>query len=80
MHNHNDDNSFSMMWMMAICCLAPVILAFIAGRSGRGLSVWWIIGIVAVCLGVHLLMHRRRKSKNEQLAEQSQKPDVPNQL
>ena len=61
MHDHNDNNFGRMMWMMAICCLGPLIIIFFAGRARGGLTNWLIIGALVVCVGAHFLMHRKHK-------------------
>ena len=42
MHDHNDNNNGgmgAMMWMMAICCLAPFVFLLIAGK-GLAIQGW----------------------------------------
>lgn len=67
-----------MMWMMAICCLGPIIIAFIVGRSGGRISNWWIFVLVALCLGAHLFMHRGHKHDDSPKGEEDK--NSPDQL
>ncbi|MFA5991754.1 MAG: hypothetical protein WC794_05935 [Candidatus Doudnabacteria bacterium] len=58
MNDHNDngnnDHSSSMMWMMAICCLAPLVFILILGK-GLAIQGWlgWTIAIVALAMIIY---------------------------
>lgn len=78
MHEHNDNNFSMMMWMMAICCLGPLIIIFFAGKATGGLSIWLIVGALVLCVGAHLFMHRKSKHSEVQAAEAKNKPDDKN--
>ena len=78
MHDHNDNNFSGMMWMMAICCLGPLIIVFFAGRATGGLSTWLVFGALAICLGAHFFMHRGHKHPDAAPPEEDK--HSPNQL
>ncbi|HQU09098.1 MAG TPA: hypothetical protein PLV25_03945 [Opitutales bacterium] len=63
MHNHgdNDGGMKGMMWMMVICCAAPLlfILVFGAGGKAAGFPSWIVIGGVVAMLGAHFFMMRK---------------------
>ena len=75
MHDHNKNSFSAMMWMMAICCLGPLVIVFFAGRFRGRLSIWLIIGALVVCLGAHLFMHRKRKHPESQPTEAENKSE-----
>lgn len=77
MHDHNDNSFSMMMWMMAICCLGPLIIIFFAGRASGRLSAWLIIGALAVFVGAHLLMHRGHGHQDEPKDNNKNLPDQP---
>lgn len=62
MHNHSN-NSYGghdskMMWMMMLACFLPIIfLAFTGGGAGQS-SIWWLLGVGAVMLGIHAFAMR----------------------
>jgi hypothetical protein len=53
MHNHNDKNNSSMMWMMVPCLL---ILVFAIFAGGGGLRSWPFLLIIGAMVGGHLWM------------------------
>lgn len=72
--NHNDHGS-KMMWLMMICCLAPILLIFLFGSGARdlGAPAWIVIGIVAVFAIAHFLTMK----KSHQQSDDSEKPSDP---
>lgn len=56
-----------MMGMMAICCLAPILLLGVIGTAG-GVSPVVVIGVVALCALMHMFMMRNHTAgkKKEQ--------------
>lgn len=78
MHDHNDNNFSGMMWMMAICCLAPFVFLLIAGK-GLAIQGWrgWSIAVIALALiGYHFWQMRKprgnQKNPTANLAEDNQ--------
>lgn len=57
---HNNHNS-KMMWMMMICCLAPVFLIFLFGSGAKtlGAPVWIVVGLVAVFVIAHFVSMKK---------------------
>lgn len=53
----NNKELMKMMGMMAICCLLPIVLLGTVGTVG-GISPAIMIGIVALCVVLHLFMMR----------------------
>ena len=51
-----------MRWMIWVCCalmLVPFIIFFASGGSVSGASsVWGVLLPMALCIGVHVLLHR----------------------
>lgn len=58
--NHNNHDS-KMMWLMMICCLAPILLIFLFGSGARALGApaWVVLGFVAVFVIVHFLTMKK---------------------
>lgn len=52
MHKHNEEGNSWMMWIMMICCMAPVLLLFTSGGAFATLN-WPVLGAVAVLLALH---------------------------
>ena len=83
MHDHNDNNNGgmgAMMWMMAICCLAPFVFLLIAGK-GLAIQGWrgWSIVVIALALiGYHFWQMRKShgdpKIPDAGHAEENQNP------
>ncbi len=68
MHNHNknsdDEGMNGMMWMMIICCTVLILpFLFLGGKLGGG-SIWSILGVIAVVLGLHFFMHGGHHGKH----------------
>ena len=66
MHNHNSEKGHDskMMWMMVICCVAPILFITLLGSGVAtvGVSKWVIFGGIAVLVIVHFfIMGRSRK-------------------
>ncbi len=61
MHDHNDNNSSGMMWMMAICCLAPFVFLLIAGKglALQGFRGWALVAIALTLIGYHFWQMRK---------------------
>lgn len=59
--HHNGKDSNWMMWVMMICCGAPLLLIIVFGLGGRSLEAptWLIMGGIAVMVIVHLFMMGR---------------------
>ena len=57
-----------MMWMMLICCAAPLLLIAFLGLGGKalGASNWLVIGGVALMGGAHLFMMRGHRSHGDE--------------
>ncbi|MFA5991636.1 MAG: hypothetical protein WC794_05345 [Candidatus Doudnabacteria bacterium] len=68
MHDHNDNNSSGMMWMMAICCLAPFIFLLIAGKglALQGFRGWALVVIALGLIGYHFWQMRKPHGGNQQ--------------
>ena len=67
MDHNNDKGMKSMMWIMLICCGAP-LLAFLfigAGGIAVGASKWLIIGIIALMIIAHIFIMRRGHKHND---------------
>lgn len=56
MHNDNNKNMKWMMYLMMICCVAPLLILVIGTRLG---SNWWVIGGIAVFIALHFWMMRK---------------------
>ncbi len=78
MHDHNDKNNnhdSSMMWMMAICCLAPLVFILILGK-GLAIQGWlgWTIAIVALAMIIYhfwqMRGHGGHTGSNTDMSEQ----------
>ncbi|KKR48788.1 MAG: hypothetical protein UT86_C0003G0117 [Candidatus Magasanikbacteria bacterium GW2011_GWC2_40_17] len=51
-HNSGEGHN-KMMWLMMLMCLAPSLFIFF---SGSGISKWYIIVFLLICVGGHFLM------------------------
>lgn len=75
----NNNELIKMMGMMAICCLIPIVLLGVVGTAG-GVSPMVVIGIVALCVLMHLFMmrnHATGKKKEQGVDEKA--PDKNSQ-
>lgn len=75
MMRHNNHDS-KMMWLMMVCCLAPVLLIFIlnAGVRGPGAAIAWIIfGILAAYAIRHLAIKKSGRDIDHQSTEEAKK-------
>lgn len=61
MHNHDGKQNNWMMWVMMICCLAPIlfIVLFGTGAASLGAPSWAVIGFVLVLLVGHLAIMKK---------------------
>lgn len=61
-----------MMWMMMICCLAPVVFILVASK-GRGLGGfgWLVLVGVAVMMASHFWMMRGHRKDGQGLDSQA---------
>lgn len=68
MHDHNDNNSSGIMWMMAICCLAPFVFLLIAGKglALQGFRGWALVTIALGLIGYHFWQMRKPHGGNQQ--------------
>jgi len=79
-HTNDGKETKSMMWMMAVCCLAPLVLIFALGFGSKtlGFSPWIIavaaIAVVAVCF--FAAKKPRENSKNESEAKSEEKKET----
>jgi drug/metabolite transporter (DMT)-like permease len=80
MHNHNENNS-NMMWWMMVACVLPVLLLVFAGRSGDGSWFKWaILGAVGLMAAFHLFGIRYgKKADSDQSNPPESKPTEENE-
>ncbi len=55
MHDHNEKNKSSMMWMMVICCALPLAILFFVGSSSFSSGYLWPI-LIGGFIGAHIWM------------------------
>ncbi len=76
MHNHNDNNS-NMMWWMMIGCALPILLLVFAGRGGdSSWFKWAILGAVGLMVVFHLFGMRHGKKEDDE-SESKPVEDAP---
>ena len=63
MHNHNGKNDSWMMWIMMVCCLAPILVLLFLGnlKLGGGIN-WFVIIAIGIFVVSHFWFMRRKKS------------------
>jgi len=63
MQNHKDHNAnHGMLWMMAACCVLPIVVLSLVGGTASGARGWLPLGLMAAMIGIHFWMMRKKRS------------------
>lgn len=74
-HKNNQNYDSWMMWVMMICCVAPLGVLFLAGKGLDWRSDGQIIIAVAIMLVLHFWLMRKTCHKKELPEKEEQKTD-----
>ena len=68
----HDNHDSKMMWLMMICCLAPILFIFLFGSGAKALGApsWIVIGVVVVFAIVHFLTMKKSHRHTDDTAKE----------